>query len=87
MDYTRLIKEVGRGKNHARDLDREQSYALYRDMLAGKVADLQLGALLIALRIKGEAEEEMLGFYQAMEERVMRLQAPAERPLPVVILL
>nr|WP_129952403.1 DNA-binding protein YbiB [Rahnella sp. RFA10(1/100)] len=85
MDYTRLIKEVGRGKNHARDLDREQSYALYRDMLAGKVADLQLGALLIALRIKGEAEEEMLGFYQAMEERVMRLQAPAERPLPVVI--
>ena len=85
MDYTRLIKEVGRGKNHARDLDREQSRALYRDMLAGEVPALQLGALLIAFRIKGEAEEEMLGFYQAMEERVMRLQAPAGRPLPVVI--
>lgn len=85
MDYTKLIKEVGRGKNHARDLDREQSLALYRDMLAGDVPDLQLGALLIALRIKGEAEEEMLGFYQAMEERVMPLQAPENRPLPVVI--
>ncbi|GAB2936785.1 DNA-binding protein YbiB [Hafnia psychrotolerans] len=85
MDYTRFIKEVGRGKNHARDLDREQALALYRDMLAGAVPDLQLGALLIALRIKGESEEEMLGFYQAMEEQVMRLQTPAEGPMPVVI--
>ena len=85
MDHTKLIKEVGRGKNHARDLDREQSLALYREMLAGDVPDLQLGALLIALRIKGESEEEMLGFYQAMEEQVMQLQAPAERPMPIVI--
>lgn len=85
MDYTKLIKEVGRGKNHARDLDREQSLALYREMLAGQVPDLQLGGLLIALRIKGESEEEMLGFYQAMEEQVMPLQAPADRPMPIVI--
>lgn len=85
MDYTKLIKEVGRGKNHARDLDREQALELYREMLAGIVPDLQLGGLLIALRIKGESEEEMLGFYQAMEEQVMQLQAPAERPMPVVI--
>ncbi|MFI3310817.1 DNA-binding protein YbiB [Ewingella allii] len=85
MDYTKLIKEVGRGKNHARDLDREQSLALYREMLAGEVPDLQLGGLLIALRIKGESEEEMLGFYQAMEEQVMQLQAPADRPMPIVI--
>src|SRR5476649_1794793 len=74
MDYTKLIKEVGRGKNHARDLDREQALALYREMLAGVVPDLQLGGLLIALRIKGESEEQM-----------MPLQAPAERPMPVVI--
>ena len=85
MDFRQIIKEVGRGKNHARDLDREQSLALYREILSGDVPDLQLGALLIAFRIKGEAEEEMLGFYQAMEERVMRLEAPADRPLPVVI--
>ncbi|PKE31624.1 DNA-binding protein YbiB [Rahnella sp. AA] len=85
MDYTKLIKEVGRGKNHARDLDRQQSMALYRDILAGDVPDLQLGALLIAFRIKGEAEEEMLGFYDAMEACVMRLHAPENRPMPVVI--
>lgn len=85
MDYTKIIKEVGRGKNHARDLDRETARALYRQMLAGEVPELELGAVLIALRIKGEAEEEMLGFYEAMAERVMALTAPEGKPLPVVI--
>lgn len=85
MDYTKLIKEIGRGKNHARDLDRPTAFALYRAMLAGEVPELELGGILIALRIKGEAEEEMLGFYQAMQQQVLQLQAPAGRPLPVVL--
>lgn len=85
MDFTKIIKEVGRGKNHARDLDQQQALELYRLMLAGEVPDLQLGGLLIAFRIKGEAEQEMLGFYQAMEEQTLRLQAPSNRPMPVVI--
>ncbi len=85
MDFTKIIKEVGRGKNHARDLDKQQALELYRLMLAGEVPDLQLGGLLIAFRIKGEAEQEMLGFYQAMEEQTLKLQAPANRPMPVVI--
>lgn len=85
MDYTKIIKEVGRGKNHARDLDREQALALYRLMLAGEVPDLQLGALLMSFRIKGEAEQEMLSFYQAMAEQTIRLQAPSGKPMPVVI--
>lgn len=85
MDYTKIIKEIGRGKNHARDLDRETAFQLYQKMLAGEVGELALGGILIALRIKGEAEEEMLGFYQAMQQQVMRLQAPQGRPIPVVL--
>ncbi|NDL62851.1 DNA-binding protein YbiB [Acerihabitans arboris] len=85
MDYSKVIKEVGRGKNHARDLDRQTAGILYRAMLAGDVPELELGGLLIAFRIKGEAEEEMLGFYEAMQEQVMALQAPAGMPPPVVI--
>ena len=27
MDYRKIIKEVGRGKNHARDLDQETAVA------------------------------------------------------------
>lgn len=85
MDYTTIIKEVGRGKNHARDLDQDVAYTLYRHMLQGDVPDLELGALLIALRIKGEGEGELRGFYQAASEQVMRLRPPQGRPMPMVI--
>ena len=85
MDYSKIIKEIGRGKNHARDLDKDTAYALYKAMLAGQVPALEMGGILIAFRIKGESEQEILGFYQAMQEQVMPLRAPAGRPLPVVI--
>jgi anthranilate phosphoribosyltransferase len=85
MDYTKIIKEIGRGKNHARDLDRETAFQLYQKMLADEVGELELGGILIAMRIKGEAEEEMIGFYQAMQQQVIRLQAPPGRPMPVVL--
>ncbi|ATA23473.1 DNA-binding protein YbiB [Brenneria goodwinii] len=85
MNYTNVIKEVGRGKNHARDLDQETAYQLYRQMLNGEVPELELGGLLIAFRIKGESEAEMRGFYQAMNEQVLHLQPPAGRSMPIVI--
>ncbi|MEQ9886481.1 DNA-binding protein YbiB [Pectobacterium zantedeschiae] len=85
MDYTKIIKEVGRGKNHARDIDQTTAYELYSAMLRGDVPDLELGGLLIAFRIKGESETEMLGFYQAMDEHVLRLNPPAGFPMPVVV--
>ena len=62
MDYRKIIKEIGRGKNHARDLDRDTARGLYAHMLNSEVPDLELGGVLIALRIKGEGEAEMLGF-------------------------
>ncbi|KAA9000613.1 DNA-binding protein YbiB [Affinibrenneria salicis] len=85
MDYSKIIKEVGRGKNHARDLDQSAACELYRHMLDGKVPELELGGLLLSFRIKGEAEEEMRGFYQAAQERVRPLRLPAGRPAPVVV--
>lgn len=85
MDYSKIIKEIGRGKNHARDLDQPTAYELYKAMLAEQVPALELGGILIAFRIKGESEQEILGFYQAMQEQVMSLRAPAGRSLPVVI--
>jgi len=85
MNYTEIIKEVGRGKDGATDLDQDTACALYGDMLDGCVPELELGALLVAFRIKGESEAEMLGFHQAMQARVGQLQQPAGKPLPVVI--
>lgn len=84
MDYTAIIKEVGRGKEGATDLDQDTACALYGDMLDGLVPELELGALLVAFRIKGESEAEMLGFHQAMQARVSQLRAP-DGKIPVVI--
>ena len=85
MEYKKIIKEIGRGKNHARDIDIDSARELYREMLAGSVPELELGAILIALRIKGEGEQEMLGFYQAMQEQMPHLTPPAHQPMPIVI--
>lgn len=85
MDYSKIIKEVGRGKNHARDLDVETARALYSRMLSGEVPELELGGILIALRIKGEGEAEMKGFYEAMQQQTLRLTPPPGKPMPIVI--
>ena len=29
MDYRKIIKEIGRGKNHARDLDRDTARVVF----------------------------------------------------------
>jgi Anthranilate phosphoribosyltransferase len=85
VDYRKIIKEVGRGKNHARDLDHETARALYTRMLNGEVPDLEMGGILIALRIKGEGEAEMRGFYEAMQAQTLRLTPPVAKPMPIVI--
>ncbi|KNC92921.1 DNA-binding protein YbiB [Trabulsiella odontotermitis] len=85
MDYRTIIKEVGRGKNHARDLDFDTARALYTRMLEGDVPDLEMGGILIALRIKGEGEAEMRGFYEAMQQQTIRLTPPVTKPMPIVI--
>ncbi|MDT9000465.1 DNA-binding protein YbiB [Paucibacter sp. APW11] len=81
MDYAALIKEVGRGARGARNLDRADAAALFGAMLDGQVPELELGALLLALRIKGESADELLGFSEAMNARCQRLHVPGERRL------
>jgi anthranilate phosphoribosyltransferase len=85
MNYTNIIKEVGRGIKGATDLDQATAYELYGNMLDGRVPDFELGALLIAFRIKGESESEMLGFHQALAERIEPIARPAGKPLPVLL--
>lgn len=85
MNFNEIIKEVGRGKNSATDLSEDTAFALYGAMLDGQVPELELGALLVAFRIKGESEAEMLGFYRAMQSRISRMTAPVDKPLPVLL--
>lgn len=84
MNYAPLIKELGRGARGARDLSREQAEELFGEMLDGRVPDMELGAMLIALRVKGESADEVAGFLAAMQARTASLAAP---PGPRTVLL
>jgi len=81
----RFIKEIGRGKDGARSLSRDDARLLYSAMLDGRVSDLELGAILLAMRVKGESVEEIGGFLEAAEASFVPLQAPAGRFAPVVL--
>lgn len=81
----RFIKEIGRGKDGARSLTRADADLMYAAMLDGRVSDLELGAILLAMRIKGESVEELAGFLDAAERSFEQLQAPAGDYAPIVI--
>lgn len=83
-ELARIIREIGRGKNAARDLNRDDARALFAALLAGEIPDLQLGAVLMALRIKGESLEELAGFLAACEASYPHLAAPGGA-VPLVI--
>ena len=76
----RFIKEIGRGKNGARSMTRDDACALYRAMLDGRVSDLELGGILLSMRIKGESVDEIAGFLDAAEASFAALHAPIVIP-------
>jgi anthranilate phosphoribosyltransferase len=73
----RFIKEIGRGPNGARALSPEDTYALYTAMLDGRVPDLELGAVLLAYRLKGETAAELAAMLAAAQASFAPLRAPA----------
>jgi anthranilate phosphoribosyltransferase len=77
MNYASIIKEIGRGTKGARDMSREQAQELFGLILDSKVPDIELGAILIALRIKGESPDELSGFLAALNERTLQLAPPS----------
>lgn len=77
MQWQPWIKELGRGARGARDLSRADAETLFGAMLDGAVPDMELGAMLIALRVKGESADEVAGFLAAMQARTAPMQAPA----------
>ena len=85
MSYGHYIKEIGRGAQGARDLSQEDARQLYAAMLDGGVPDLELGALILGLRVKGESLDEMLGFLAATDERTHQFEMPHGRGRPVVL--
>jgi anthranilate phosphoribosyltransferase len=52
--------------NHRQSLSREQAREVMSEILSGKCSDPQIAALLVALSMKGETVEEIVGFAEAI---------------------
>jgi anthranilate phosphoribosyltransferase len=61
--------------NHRQSLSREDARRIMTEILTGKCSDAQIGALLVALHMKGETVEEIVGFAEAIRA--------AATPLPL----
>ena len=72
--FAQYVRILGRGKNTARSLTREEAFAAFTHILKAEVEDIQLGAFLLLLRVKGESVEEMAGFAEAAQQFI---NAPA----------
>ena len=86
MSISKYIKIIGRGKEGARPLSREDAADLFGQVLDGNVTDLEIGGFCLAMRIKGETPEEMAGFLDATHQRMNHYPASNQSSMPSVVL-
>ena len=85
MSFGGYIKKITPGSGDAGDLSERDSHRLFGAMLDGGVPDLELGAILLALRAKPQTLPELLGFHSALGERLFRLRVPESGYKPVIL--
>lgn len=73
VELKTLIAQVATGAA----LTREQAADAFARMMSGEATPSQMGALLMALRVRGETIEEITGAVAAMRSKMLRVQAPA----------
>jgi anthranilate phosphoribosyltransferase len=61
-----ITDALHRVANHRQSLSREEARGVMAEILAGKCTDAQIAALLVALHMKGETVEEIVGFAEAI---------------------
>ena len=86
MGIGKYIKAIGRGKDGARPLTREQAADLFGQVLDGAVTDLEIGGFCLAMRIKGETPQEMAGFLDATHARLSLVPAAPSNARPVIVI-
>ena len=69
-----ILDALHRMANHRESLSREEARVVMAEVLAGKCTDSQIAALLVALHMKGETVEEIVGFAEAIRAAAAPLQ-------------
>jgi len=69
-----LIAKVATGAS----LSREEAAGAFDQMMSGEATPSQMGALLMALRVRGETVEEISGAVSVMRAKMLRVEAPPQ---------
>src|SRR5216110_156841 len=73
-DLKSIIGKVATGAT----LSREESSGAFDRMMSGEATPSQMGALLMALRVRGETVDEITGAVSAMRSKMLTVEAPAD---------
>src|SRR6202161_3289681 len=76
-----ILDALHRIANHRQSLAREEARAVMTEVLAGQCSDAQIAELLVALHMKGETVEEILGFAEATRAAATPLELQANAVL------
>jgi len=74
VEFRALIAKVATGAA----LGREEAAGAFEQMMAGEATPSQMGALLMALRVRGETVDEITGAVTAMRAKMLRVVAPPD---------
>jgi anthranilate phosphoribosyltransferase len=70
-----ILDALDRLANQCDSLSREEARAVMTEVLTGKCSEMQIAALLVALHMKGETVEEIVGFAEAIRAEAAPLPA------------
>ena len=73
-EFKALIGKVATGAT----LTREEAAHAFDRMMSGEATPSQMGALLMALRVRGETVEEITGAVSAMRSKMLKVEAPPD---------
>jgi anthranilate phosphoribosyltransferase len=73
-----ILDALHRIATHRQSLARDEAREVMTEVLAGKCSDAQIAALLVALHMKGETVEEIVGFAEAIREAAVPLEVQSE---------
>lgn len=68
--FANYIRILGKGRNGARALTRQEAYEAMRQIYCYDIEPEQLGAFLMLMRVKEETAEEVAGFVTAIRESI-----------------
>lgn len=80
-EFSQFIAKIGKGQKASKDLTWEEAKQAMRMLVEGQATPAQVGAFLLAMRVKMESITELAAFTSAAREYVPPLPVPRHLPL------